>query len=253
MSNLKIKLDTTSLANTLKEYAAEVEQDINKGVARLAAQTKAHVLMDAGAELSSPTYKTFSSSVGIDDIAPGIWVVSIDEKGLWVEEGIEPNTDMKPGLLKNATKTSKSGFKFRSIPFAKDKSKASSTGYEFQLREQVKSALKKEGIPFKKIEKGPNGKPLEGLIHKKNFGGELPGKGNTPVLQGVSIYQTVTKTGNVRRDILTFRTVSGGPKSAGKWFHPGYEAKKFLDKAQAWAEKEWEQTFIPEILAKWSK
>lgn len=245
MSNLKLKLDTTALANTLKEYAKEVEQDINKGVARLAAQTKAHVLMDAGAELSSPTFKTFSSSVGMDDIAPGIWVVSINEKGLWVEEGIEPNTDMKPGLLK--------GKNFRVIPFSKDKSKASSTNYEFQLREQVKSALKKEGIPFKKIEENPDKTPKLGLLHRKNFGGEIPGKGNTPVLQGVSIYQTLTKTGNVRRDILTFRTVSNGPASAGKWFHPGYEAKKFLDKAQAWAEKEWEQTFIPEILAKWSK
>ena len=253
MANLKLKLDTSSLATTLKEYAAEVEQDINKGVARLAAQTKAHVLMDAGAELSSPTFKTFSKSVGMDDISPGIWVVSIDEKGLWVEEGIEPNTDMKPGLLKNATKTSKDGFKFRSIPFDKGKGKASATNYEFQLREQVKSALKKEGIPFKKIEKGSDGKPLTGLLHKKDFGGEIPGKGNTPVLQGVSIYQTLTKSGNVRRDILTFRTVSGGPKSAGKWFHPGYAPKKFLDRAQAWAEKEWEQTFIPEILSKWTK
>src|ERR1019366_5127532 len=99
MSNLKIKLDTTALANTLKEYAAEVAQDVNKGVARLAAQTKAHVLMDAGAELSSPTFKTFSKSVEMEDISPGIWVVSINQKGLWIEEGIEPNTDMKPGLL----------------------------------------------------------------------------------------------------------------------------------------------------------
>jgi hypothetical protein len=245
MSNLKIKLDTTALANTLKEYAAEVAQDVNKGVARLAAQTKAHVLMDAGAELSSPTFKTFSKSVEMEDISPGIWVVSINQKGLWIEEGIEPNTDMKPGLLK--------GKKFVVIPFSKDKSKASSTGYEFQLREQVKSALKKEGIPFKKIESNPNGSPKTGLLHRKDFGGEIPGKGNTPVLQGVSIYQTLTKTGNVRRDILTFRTVSSGPASAGKWMHPGYQPKKFLDKAQAWAEKEWEQTFLPEILAKWSK
>ncbi len=245
MSNLKIKLDTTALASTLKEYAAEVAQDVNKGVARLAAQTKAHVLMDAGAELSSPTFKTFSKSVEMEDISPGIWVVSINQKGLWIEEGIEPNTDMKPGLLK--------GKKFVVIPFSKDKSKASSTGYEFQLREQVKSALKKEGIPFKKIENNPNGSPKTGLLHRKDFGGEIPGKGNTPVLNGVSIYQTLTKTGNVRRDILTFRTVSSGPASAGKWFHPGYQPKKFLDKAQAWAEKEWEQTFLPEILAKWSK
>lgn len=251
--SLKIKIDIAAIASQFKQLATEVKQDLEKGVERLAAATNAHVRMEAEENLSGPTYLKFNKSIGFDNVSPGIWVVSIDEKGMWVEEGLHPNFDMKPGLLKNAKDVSERGYKYRSVPFDMGKSKSTSTGYEFNLRQRVKSELAKNKIPFKKIEKDANGKPKEGLLHKLNFGGEIPGKGNTPVLQGLSIYQTVTKTGNVRRDIMTFRTVSGDPQSgsANKWMHPGYDAKKFLDHAQEWAEKEWENTILPEILSRW--
>jgi hypothetical protein len=252
-NSLKVKIDVDSLAKQFGNYAVEIKEDLMKGVQRLAAATKAHVVEQAEQELTSATFLKFEKNVGLDDVAPGIWVVSIDEEALWIEEGIEPNFDMKPGLLKNAKKTSKDGYKYQVIPFDQGKSKTSATGYEFNLRERVRTALKKEKIPFKKIENDPNGNPRLGLLHRINIRSEIPGKGNTPVLQGVSVYQTLTQTGNVRRDIMTFRTVSGGPASAGKWFHPGYDAKKFLDRAQAWAENEWEQTILPMIMDKYGK
>lgn len=253
--SLKIKIDAAAIASQFKSMALEVKQDIEKGVERLAAATVAHVRLEAEEKLSGPTYLKFNKSIGFDDVAPGIWVVSIDEKGMWVEEGLKPNFDMKPGLLKDAKDINKRGYKYRAIPFDMGKTKTTATGYEWNLKQRVKSELAKAKIPFKKIEKDPTGKPKEGLLHKLDFGGEIPGKGNTPILKGVSIYQTVTKTGNVRRDILTFRTVSGDPQSASadKWFHPGYTAKKFLDSARDWAEKEWETTILPEILARWKE
>jgi hypothetical protein len=67
----------------------------------------------------------------------------------------------------------------------------------------------------------------------------------------VSIYQSVTATGNVRRDILTFRTVSEGPASQGKWIHPGLPPKHFLDRASEWAIKEWENNILPAVLEKY--
>lgn len=253
--SLKIKIDTATLASQCKAMAIEAKQDLEKGVQRLAAATVAHVRLEAEEKLSGPTYLKFNKSIGYDDPAPGIHVISIDDKGMWVEEGLKPNFDMKPGLLKDAKDINKRGYKYRAIPFDQGKSKTTATGYEWNLRQRVKSELAKAKIPYKKIEKDAEGKAKLGLLHRLNFGGEIPGKGNTPVLQGVSIYQTLTKTGNVRRDILTFRTVSGDPKSASanKWFHPGYEAKKFLDSAQVWAEKEWETTILPEILARWKE
>lgn len=252
MSNLKIKIDTASIAAQFKALALEVEQDLNKGIANLAAITHAKVAEMAGDELKS-SRKTLTDNLGFEEISPGVWVVSIDEEALWIEEGIEANHDMKPDLLKGATKTSKDGYKYRSISFDHGKAPSQMTGAAQMIVQRIKSNLKKEGVPFKKIEKNPNGSPRTGKLHTFDWGGSRPGKGNTPELKGVSIYQTVTKSGNVRRDILTFRTVSGGPKSAGKWLHPGFQAKKFLDRAADWAMKEWEDKILPEVLAKYGK
>lgn len=248
--SLKIKIDTASIAAQFKAMALEVEQDLNRGVANLAAITHAKVVEMANSELNS-SRKTLTDNLGFEEVTPGVWVVSINQEGLWVEEGIEPNTDMKPDLLKNAKMTSKSGFKYRSIPFDHGKAPSQLTGYAQNIVARIRSNLKKEGVPFKKIEKHPNGSPRVGKLHSFDWGGEVPGKGNTPILNGVSIYQTLTKTGNVRRDILTFRTVSGGPASANKWMHPGMQAKKFLDRSLDWGLKIWEEQILPEILDKY--
>ncbi len=69
-----------------------------------------------------------------------------------------------------------------------------------------------------------------------------------------SIYiEHLPKTGNVRRDIMTFRTVSNGPASEGKWIHPGTKRHKFLDRAEIWAMEEWETKILPEILDKYGR
>jgi hypothetical protein len=252
--SLNLKFDIDSIANQFKEIALEVKNDLEKGVERLAAATNAHVHMEAEEKLSSATLQKFNKSIGFENPAPGIWVVSVDEKGLWVEEGLPSGFDMKPGLLDSPkAKTSKRGFKYTVIPFDMGKSESKATGYEWTLRNKVKSELEKAGIPFKKIETLPSGKPRTGLLHRLDLGGDVLPGASTPVLQGLSIYQTVTKTGNVRRDIMTLRTVSGDPASgsASKWFHPGREGSKFLDSAAAWAEKEWTDTILPEIMEKW--
>lgn len=260
MSSIKLNLDTSVLTSMLKEFTKEIEKDISKGVKMLADQTTEFVLKSAEGELSKQTFEKFKKSLTQESVSPGLHVISIDEKALWIEEGLPAGFDMKPGMLDSPkAKTSAAGAKYMSIPFDKGKSKTASTGYEFNLRERVKSELNKAGVPFKKIEKDAHGKAIAGkvgepkLLHRFDFGGEIPGKGNTPVLQGVSIYQTMTKTGNVRRDIMTFRTVSGGPASNGKWLHPGRDAKNFLDKAKDYAEKIWETEIVPGILDKYKK
>lgn len=252
MSGLKINIDAASLAKQFKELAAEVEQDIRKGVQNLAAITHAKVAEMANAELKT-SRKEFTDALGFEEIADGVWVVSVDQSGLWIEEGIEPGHDMKPDLLKNATKTSKEGNSYRSIPFEHSKAPSQLTQSSQNIVNLLKSELKKEKIPFKKIEKNSDGSPRIGKLHSKNFDSPIPGKGNTPALKGVSIYQTKTKTGSIRRDILTFRTVSEGPRSAGKWIHPGKEPRHFLERAEEWALKTWEMDILPEILSKYDR
>jgi len=249
--SLKININAAQIAAQFKELAIEVEQDLKKGVANLAAVTHAKVTEMASQELHS-SKKNLTDNLGFEEVTEGVWVVSIDEKAFWIEEGIEANKDMKPDLLKDGAKTSKSGHKYKVIPFEHSKGPSQLTPYAQNLVARIKFNLKKEGIPFKKIEKNVDGSPRVGKLHSIDMGGELPSpRATTPVLNGVTIYQSLTKTGNVRRDIFTFRTVTEGPGSNGKWIHPGLEAKKFLDRAADWALKEWEQNILPAILSKY--
>lgn len=246
---LKINIDAAGIASQFKEFALEVEQDIKKAVGDLAAITHAKVAENAQAELKS-SRQIYTNNLGYEEITPGVWVVSLGEEALWIEEGIEPNKDMKPSLLKNG-KSSSTGTKYKVIPFQYSKAPSQMSTYAQGVVSQIRQNLKKKNIPFKKIEFNKDGSPKVGKIHEFNFGGERPGKGNTQVMKGVSIYQTLTKTGNVRRDILTFRTVSSGPKSQGKWIHPGLKGKKYMDIAADWAMSEWESKILPEIIQRW--
>lgn len=253
---LKLKIDVDQILKDVTDFKLEAEQDIQKAIANLATITHAKVVEEANNELHT-SRQEFMDSLSFEEVSPGIWVISVDENGLWIEEGIEPNKDMKPGLLKENAKTSKSGTKYKVIPFDYGKAPSQMSASTQQAVTYLKQQLKKENVPFKKIEKSADGKsPKVGKLHEFDFGnpgGKMggPGKGNTPMFNGISIYQTVTKTGNVRRDIMTFRTVSSGPASADKWFHPGLEPKKFLDKALEWAIQEWENKILPEVLKKW--
>jgi hypothetical protein len=252
---LKFNIDAEGIAAEFKSWRMEVERDLSKAVANLAAITDAKVKEMASQELKT-SRQPFLDSLGFEEVSPGVWVISVDESGLWIEEGIMANKDMKPDLLKKNFKTSKDGNKYKSIPFDYGKAPSTQSPSTQQVVSFLKQNLRKEKVPFKKIERNSDGSPKVGKLHEFDFGNPRgtmggPGKGNTPVLNGVSVYQTATKGGNVRRDILTFRTVSSGPGSQGKWLHPGLEAKKFLDRALAWAMTEWESKILPEVLEKW--
>lgn len=250
---LTIKINADDIAKQFKELALEVEQDIGKAVANLASITHAKIIELATQDLKS-SRQTYVDALGFEEISPGVWVVSLDEKASYIEEGVEAGKDMKPALLKNATKVSKDGFKYRSIPFDHGKSNGNMTPAAQNLVAQIKTGLKAKGISFKGIEKDANGSPKIGKLHTVDLSSpndKPPGKGNTSALKGVNVYQSMGKGGKVKRDILTMRTVSDSPASAGKWISPGSKGKEFFEKAQAWAEAEFENTILPAILDKW--
>lgn len=254
--SLKFNIDAAAMAEVFKEMAMEVQQDLEKGIANLAAMTRAHTLELAEKELKS-TFTLYRDNLRLEEVSDGVSVVTLEQPALFIEEGLNPNFDMKPGLLKNA-ENAEDGSRYKVIPFDQGKGPSQMTPYAKDVVDRIRKQLKKDNIPFKSPlevdqQKGSRtiGAPLRGLLHRKNYGGEIPGKGNTPVMDGVSIYQTTTKTGNVRRDIMTFRTVSS--KQGDKWIHPGLDAKKFMDKALAWAEKIWEDQILPEIFAKYDQ
>jgi hypothetical protein len=268
VASLKIQVDAAKIASVFKEFARDVEANIKASMGDLAAITYAKVKEDAATKLKgSPLAKIYMDNLGYQQIAEGIHVVYLNEAALFIENGGK-EWDMKPGLLKNA-KVGKNGNRYQIIPFKYDRGPTSNSASTNQLISYVKSELKQQNVkdsfnakgqqnktvPFKQIEYDKNGNAKLGKLHEFNFGNlngrlKAPGRGNTAQLAGLHIYQSM-KNGNVKRDILTFRTVSSGDASKDKWFYPAKTGIMLMDEAQKWAMQEWENKILPEILRKW--
>jgi len=258
MSSLKLKIDVAALAAEFKELALEAERELTQAVAGLAAVTHARVQVEAASKLKSSLQK-FKDNLGFEEIQPGIWVISIDEPALWIEEGIEPGKDMKPDLLKDA-KAGANGKRSRVIPFDHNVIPTQRNENANRIVQELRSALrdvnKKRAagglnpVSMTKIEKNSDGSPRVGKLHEFDLPSEKPTQNaKHPALKGVTIYQSKdAKTGNIRRDVMTFRTVSDSSDPAS-WIHPGYKAQKFLDDAFTWAMNEFESKILPETLA----
>jgi hypothetical protein len=262
--SLKLSANADAIASQFQEFAKEVEEDIRKAMENLATLTRAQIALEAARgddKLNSTLHIYMDNLSDVQTSAPGVYVITLDEKALWIEEGLTAH-DMKPDLLQ--------GKPYRVIPF-KYNTKPSQTEPSTQLIvSAIQRELKSRKIPYSGIEKNEDGSPKLGKLHDLkwgvnlrdqrkdgtmggNIGMKIPGKGNTPRLQGLSIYQKIDKnTGNVRRDILTFRTVSAGPASEGKWLYPGLKAKRYMDKAMEEAMRQWEEKILPGILDKWN-
>jgi hypothetical protein len=241
---LKFEINADEILSQFSEFKDEIKKNLEDSLRNLVSLTRARIVEQTDV-LSSATNRIYMESLQDEqEVAPNVWVIALDEKAFWIEEGIEAGHDMKPDLLK--------GKKLRAIPFRYDRPESRNTPTTQGLIGEIKQKLKKENLSISKIEKNASGSPRVGKLHEFNFGGPIPGRGNTPALQRLTIYQSQNKEGKVRRDVLTFRSVSSGPASEGKWIHPGYEAKHFMDKAMDKAVKDWEEQILPEILEKWS-
>lgn len=247
--NLQFHVNTEEIAAQFGEMKNQVEKALHDGVQGVAASTHAKVAEMAQSELKS-TREKYLEALSFQELAPGVWIVNLNESALWIEEGQEPH-EMIDDLLKKNAKISKDGSRYKVIPFEHSKASDRQTGSEQNLVNQIRDHLKKQNIPFKGIERDSSGKPRLGRVHKMNIPGpKLKQSHTAPPLQGLSIYQSRGSGGKVRRDILTFRTVSDKHKGTGKWFHPGTEPKKFLDRALEWAMNTWESEILPGILSR---
>lgn len=254
MASIKINIDISQLTKYLESFAKDVTKDLKKSIKALATDTHSHIKEDVQNKLHSFREKYLESLSPPEQMDDFLWVITLNKKAEWIEQGRPEPFDMKPGLLKGG-KISKDGTRYRIVPMnqAKTSSEMSSgnKGYEESMVAKVKSELKKKGIPYKKLELDNNGSPRTGKLHSLDIDSYTPGKGNTPQLHGINIYQTKQKDGSVKRSITTFRTVTDKDNQKDKWIHPPVEAKNFFEDAKKFAEKEWESKILPAIMDKY--
>lgn len=262
MSDLKITLDISSLTQYLNDFTKEIVKDVQKSVQALANDTHTHIKEEAQNKLHSFREQYLKSLAPAEQIDNFLWVITLNSDATWIEEGIPQPYDMKDGLLKTERPGSKGkvqftkdGHRYRIVPMNQAKTPTeispNTAGYETSMVNKVKSELKKKGIPYKKLELDKNGSPRIGRLHSLDIDSYTPGKGNTPQLHGINIYQTKQKDGSVKRQITTFRIVTDRDNQKDKWIHPPVEARNFFLEAKSWAEKEWESKILPALTEKY--
>jgi hypothetical protein len=252
MAALEFTVDFDSILAAHQSDIQELSKDLSEAVAGLAAQTHAHVVEMANEKLHSRR-EAYVKALRFEEVQPGLWVITVPSETMWIEEGMEAHNMLDDLLKSPKAKMSADGSKYLVIPFKHDKGPTQQTDHARGVTQMLKQELKKRGVPYKKIEKGSDGKPKLGLIHSLNLGGEKRAHWTSPILNGVRIYQHMSKGGgqSVSRSVMTFRIASSKQAGTGKWDHPGTAGAKLLDEAFTWCQQEWETVVLPAVLAKY--
>jgi hypothetical protein len=271
----RFNVDVSAISNMVNRAETELLPAVTEAVKGLSFQTHAHILEKVQTSLHS-SRETYVDSLHYTALSDNTFLIALDRKAWWIEDGIQPGTEMVDYLLRQADpsskppKMSKSGALYRVIPFLHSKGPTSQTPYQQELKETIRKELSNRGIPYAKLELDASGKPKIGKLHSfdimnkptkthhgvgqgwGDIGKPRVGATGIPFLQGVTIYQNEYKTKQgetkVQRQIMTFRVVSSKHKGTGRWVHPGFEGKDFLKDGFEWAKQEWDTKIVPEIL-----
>jgi hypothetical protein len=251
----RIEVDAASLADGFGEFAAEVQQAVEDAV-KLASAMTYNKANELAAQKLHSRLKTYQDALSYEEVAPGIWSVSLDESALWIEENVDPHS-MVDDLLRHNPKISKKGIRYKVIPFDHSKGAAQQSGKALQIATQVKRELKARGIPLKKLDLNPDGTPKIGTIHRftgKNSLVSFPPtrKAKNGALDGLSVVQKMNEsTGKVERKAMTFRVVTDKHKSEGLWYSPGSTGVRIIDQVYSWIDAQFENVILPEVFNKY--
>lgn len=267
MADDLIKLDIGSLEGMLAEVKERAQETLERAAADLAVQTHSHIVEQVQEKLRS-TRELYLQALGIHQQGRGSWVIQLNPKANWIEDGKEPG-EMIDDLLGNKGKLAKDGSRYRIIPFRHNNAPTRMTQAAQDLRAALQTAFKKEKIPWGKLETNPDGTPKVGKLHKLDVMDkpikveEGPGQGHGPIgevrqgmtgiplLQGVNVYQSMAQFNGklmTQKNVMTFRIVSSKHKGTGRWMHPGTPARGFFEDAKNWALAEWENHIRPSVL-----
>lgn len=232
-----------ALGIDLQSLTAAFQEKAKVALQMAAAQAHGFIVQEVQSKLKGSRKLYLSNLVGPFEKGDNVWVVALKSGAKMIEDGFAPY-DMIPVLTKGPkSKVSKEGYRYNVIPFSHSgKSSSDMSHQQAQLAAVVKTELKKRGLD--RIIKDEHGKPLSGKVATVHIGGAPWSRHNTPLLSGLSIYQKVTtndETGktSVRRDIMTFRTVSEKQAGTGKWFNKGYSGIHVFDKVEKQVDEAW--------------
>lgn len=267
MPVFEVKLDVSGFEGLANDLRLRLNAEAQRAAQTLGPAAHAHMLELANDRLNSRR-QIFVDALSFRQEDANTFLVVLDAKARWIDDGFPGPKDMKPDLLGSSkAKTAKDGSRYLVVPFnhGPGKGPTNSTPAQQDLTNTLKAHFKARKIPWAKVEKGPGGQPLTGLLHSFDVMGEPkkthngPGQGHgaigdvrqgptgIPFLQGVRVHQRPNKDGKVKRTITTFRVVSS-KMGNDRWIHPGLKPVRIVEDTYDWVLKEWEENMLPKIL-----
>lgn len=254
----------------LSDIKEKIDAASKDALRDLSMAAHAHLIEQVQSKLRS-TREKYLDALSFQQVSDDTFMITLDAKAMWIEEGIAPNTDMLEGLLNSPkAKTSKDGHKYIVVPFEHNKGPSKQTQAQQSLTATIREELKRRKIPYGKLEMDASGKPKTGLLHsfdikdkpikemhapgqgKGPIGHVMQGPTGIPLLKGIRVYQREIKdkaTGKSKivKSIMTFRVASSKQRGTGQWVHPGLEPKHFFEETVDWCNKLLDEQIIPKI------
>lgn len=271
---IHLHLDISPITELAKELDTQVKKAMDEGLQSLAVQTHAHIVEEVQSKLHS-TREKYLEHLHIEQEEEGVWVISLDQDAMWIEEGMDQHEMIDDLLKSDKAKTAADGSKYTVVPFKHNKGPSQQTPEAKSLTDAIKKEFKAQGAPWGKMETDEKGNVKTGMVRsfdilkqplKDKVG---PGQGHGPIgqvrqgmtgipfLQGVRVYQKEVKgpggKAKFEKSVMTFRVASSKQRGSGMWVHPGLEAKHFLDEAAEWAQKEFEEKIRQGIIVSLTK
>lgn len=271
----KVTIDASVLTDLERTIEPTTKKAMEEAAQRLVAMTRGKAIELANERLHTRR-QMFIDGLDMVEVNDSTYLISLDAKVRWVDDGKKPGSMIDDLLNSPKTKTSKDGSKYRVIPFRHGPAgPTQQTPAQQTLLNTIKTELKKRGIPYGKIETNASGQPLLGSLHKFSINNQpvktanTPGQGagpigsvmqgptGIPLLQGIQIRQRMQQnpdgSESVKRDIMTFRVVSSKHKDQGRWEHPGTAPVNIMDDTAKWALETWEKEIAPGIIMELEK
>ena len=286
------------LGKAIANAIGELDDGINKDVEDIVKDVSKQAFWKLKEKAESKLYRTKDQYIQALRWAPagnGMYVITLDATAAHLEEGYE-SYDMKPGLLhlgkaiplnakgEPAIKTSKKGYRYRSIPIDHNQAAA------------------KSNHPLANVPQGTVGPNVQGRLRPStymgtergtrdgfksgSFGGTTKDRLGAPILGKVATmrpnpnnknqvfikdhttgverahtvgrelhpnsyatkfqYEQKNRNGGttVKSAYVSFRIVSEDPAHADKWIHPGFRGIHAFPEVQAWAERTLEKRIL---------
>jgi hypothetical protein len=267
MSVFNVSIDLSDLHGMADNVGKNLQELANRTQQQLAIQTYGKAIELASERLHSRR-EMFVENWSMEE-KDGAVLLTLKAQAVWIDEGLKPGY-LFPALMNGPNaKTLPNGTTINIVPF---KTKVGSgptnlTSYANDIAEAVKQEFKKRKIPWDKIQRDSNGRPLLGNIAKirglqtpiKTHEGPgmgqgsigEPRKGHTGIefLKGANLYQFATKDkagkDSVERGVITYRTASS--KHPEKFQHPGLERTDIIEDTYEWALDTLEKEILPKL------